>query len=132
MLIATFNTKFLEDDLKGRGFRHRPWQHGAHGTKIWSHPQFDLVIIVRGIEVPPGPFDPADIDKYFRKLQKSLERMRMDVSDLVFQGGGSIVVPGWFHDWCRLIKKPPIAIRIVNSNNAEEVAAAIGRHSRQY
>jgi hypothetical protein len=63
---------------------------------------------------------------YFRNLQDRLKNMKTKVSDLVFQGGGSVKVPGWFDDWCRS-KEPPIAVHIVDSENAHEVAAAIGR-----
>jgi hypothetical protein len=121
---------FLEEGLRTRGFRHRPMGPDTPGTKIWSHPEFDPVVIVRGIEVPPGPLDPSDIDEFFQKLQERLENMKKNVSHLVFQGGGSVRIPKWFHDWCQS-RSPPIDVRIVDSENAHEVAALIGRRPTQ-
>lgn len=124
MAIAASYLNVVEEDLRRRGYRHRSWRRGALGSRVWMRESGPGVVTLRGIELPAGALDPGIIDRYFRKLREFLEGLvkKQAISEIVFQGGGSIEVPEWFRDWCT---ERQIGIHVATAENADGIVERI-------
>ena len=72
-------------------------------------------VFIDGILISSLSNENEQIDNYFNRLKKSLQRtlLKHPETEVFFRGGGTIPVPEWFRDWCN---QNGIKIHIVGEN----------------
>jgi|GEM_PF-5819519 len=82
------------------GYKRSEWGN-KRGQSVYTKPGNGTVIVIT--ELTPKSSSPADVDAMFKEIQDELnDRLQKGekLTDIFFQGGGTIPIPDWFKDWC--------------------------------
>ena len=127
MFIALDLSHELIRRITNNGWEQKTGYRYSGNTRIFNKRNGGIAVVLP-LRLPDGRSSrygsaidiSEEIERYFRKLAKILGKNK--INDIYFQGGGSIMLPDWFIEFC---KDNNIKIHILTPENIEAEAENI-------
>lgn len=125
MNVRTSIIWWIKEELKKKRYEWQLWTPLAKlGASVLTREGTSVVLIDGITTPPPSKCKGREVEDYFNKLKKALEKLHENhpITDVVFRGGGTEPVPKWFSDWC---KEKRISIHVVE-DSGEYLSDSVG------